>query len=85
MTNDVAIIGVGLHPFGRFDKPAVQMGAEAIRLALALHEIQQPVQLAALYPHRNLQDPKIRLFLDFMAERCQKLIRDLMGPEPGRV
>ena len=34
MTNDVAIIGVGLHPFGRFDKPAVQMGAEAIRLAL---------------------------------------------------
>jgi acetyl-CoA C-acetyltransferase len=33
--NDVAIIGVGLHPFGRFPgKPAVQMGAEAIRLAL---------------------------------------------------
>ncbi len=22
MTNDVAIIGVGLHPFGRFDKTA---------------------------------------------------------------
>ena len=34
--NDVAIIGVGLHPFGRFPgKPAVQMGAEAIQLALA--------------------------------------------------
>jgi acetyl-CoA C-acetyltransferase len=33
--NDVAIIGVGLHPFGRFPgKPAVQMGAEAIQLAL---------------------------------------------------
>jgi acetyl-CoA C-acetyltransferase len=33
--NDVAIIGVGLHPFGRFEgKPAVQMGAEAIQLAL---------------------------------------------------
>ena len=31
MTNDVAIIGVGLHPFGRFDKTAMQMGAEAIR------------------------------------------------------
>jgi hypothetical protein len=26
MTNDVAIIGVGLHPFGRFDKTAMQMG-----------------------------------------------------------
>ncbi len=32
--NDVAIIGVGLHPFGRFDKTAMQMGAEAIRGAL---------------------------------------------------
>jgi len=33
--NDVAIIGVGLHPFGRFgDKSAMQMGAEAILAAL---------------------------------------------------
>lgn len=34
MTNDVAIIGVGLHPFGRFEKTAMEMGAEAIQLAL---------------------------------------------------
>jgi acetyl-CoA acetyltransferase len=34
MTNDVAIIGVGLHPFGRFDKTAMEMGAEAIQTAL---------------------------------------------------
>ena len=46
MTNDVAIIGVGLHPFGRFgDKTAMAMGAEAIRLALSdagveWHDIQ---------------------------------------------
>jgi acetyl-CoA acetyltransferase len=33
--HDVAIIGVGLHPFGRFDKTAIEMGADAIRLALA--------------------------------------------------
>ena len=32
--NAVAIIGVGLHPFGRFDKSAMQMGAEAIQFAL---------------------------------------------------
>src|SRR5258707_326586 len=31
---DVAIIGVGLHPFGRFDKTCMQMGAEAIQAAL---------------------------------------------------
>jgi acetyl-CoA C-acetyltransferase len=33
--DDVAIIGVGLHPFGRFgDKLALEMGADAIMLAL---------------------------------------------------
>jgi acetyl-CoA C-acetyltransferase len=33
--NDVAIIGVGLHPFGRFEgKSAMEMGAEAIQAAL---------------------------------------------------
>ncbi|MQY21816.1 thiolase family protein [Nocardia macrotermitis] len=32
--NDVAIIGVGLHPFGRFSKTAIEMGADAIQLAL---------------------------------------------------
>jgi acetyl-CoA C-acetyltransferase len=32
---DVAIIGVGLHPFGRFPgKSAIEMGAHAVRLAL---------------------------------------------------
>jgi acetyl-CoA acetyltransferase len=32
---DVAIIGVGLHPFGRFPgKSAIEMGADAIRAAL---------------------------------------------------
>ena len=32
---DVAIIGVGLHPFGRFaGKSAIEMGADAVRLAL---------------------------------------------------
>lgn len=37
-----------------------------------------PVQLAAIYPHKKFQDPKTRLLLDFMAERCQRLIRDIM-------
>lgn len=36
------------------------------------------VQLAALYPHKKFQDPKIRLLLDYMAERCQRMIADIM-------
>jgi DNA-binding transcriptional LysR family regulator len=38
-----------------------------------------PVQLAAVYPHKKLQDPKVRLLRDFMAERCQRLIRDVLA------
>ena len=35
MSTDIAIIGVGLHPFGRFgDKSAFDMGADAVELAL---------------------------------------------------
>jgi len=37
-----------------------------------------PVQLAAVYPHKNFQDPKVRLLLDFMADRCQRMIRDIL-------
>ncbi|MBZ9990401.1 LysR family transcriptional regulator [Mesorhizobium sp. BH1-1-5] len=38
-----------------------------------------PVQFAAVYPHKKLQDPKVRLLLDFMAERCQRLIKDVLA------
>jgi len=35
MSTDIAIIGIGLHPFGRFgDKSAFDMGADAVELAL---------------------------------------------------
>lgn len=34
-----------------------------------------PVQLACLYPHRKYQDPKIRLFIDFMATRCREELK----------
>ena len=37
-----------------------------------------PVQFAAVYPHRSFQDQKVRLLLDFMADRCQRIIRDIL-------
>lgn len=37
------------------------------------------LSLAALYPHKNLQDQKVRLLLDFMAERCQRMIRTALA------
>jgi acetyl-CoA acetyltransferase len=47
---DVAIIGVGLHPFGRYgDKLCLQMGAEAAQLALADAGVQwSDVQAASV-------------------------------------
>ncbi len=46
--DDVAIIGVGLHPFGRFPgKTAIDMGAEAIHSSLKDAGIQWPdIQIA---------------------------------------
>lgn len=42
-------------------------------------------QLAAIYPHKRFQDPKVRLIIDFMAERCQRLIgRMLTEPAATR-
>ncbi|MFC3071758.1 LysR family transcriptional regulator [Shinella pollutisoli] len=40
-----------------------------------------PVQLAAIYPHKRFQDPKVRLIIDFMAERCQRLIGRILAGE----
>jgi len=34
-----------------------------------------PAKLAVIFPHKDFQDPKLRLFIDFMAARCQKMIR----------
>ena len=36
-----------------------------------------PIYLACLYRHKRYQDPKIRLFIEFMVERCKKALRDL--------
>ena len=38
-----------------------------------------PVTLAALTPHRRLRDPKVTLFIDFIAER----IRDALAQVPS--
>jgi DNA-binding transcriptional LysR family regulator len=40
------------------------------------------VQLAAIYPHKRFQDPKVRLMIDFMAERCQRLIGKMLESSP---
>ena len=35
-----------------------------------------PSTFGCLYPHRRLQDPKIRLFIDFMIEECRRRLAE---------
>lgn len=71
-----AIAGHGIVNKPRFEvEPYIRDG----RLKVILPETPPvPIQLAAVFPHRKFQDPKIRLLLDFMAERCQRMIRDTL-------
>lgn len=45
-------------------------------VAVLEHEPPLPVQMGCLYPHRKHQDPKVRLFLDFMVGHIQASIAE---------
>ena len=70
-----ALAGRGIINKPRFEvEPYLRDG----RLRVILEDTPPtPVQFAAVYPHKKLQDPKVRMLLDFMAERCQRLTRAL--------
>lgn len=72
-----ALAGHGIINKPRFEiEPFIRDG----RLKVILpNNPPVPVKLAALYPHKNLQDPKVRLLVDYMAERCQRMIREILG------
>ncbi len=74
---DWALAGHGIANKPRFEvEPFIRDG----RLKVILPETPPvPIQFAAVYPHKKLQDPKVRLLLDFMAERCQHMIRDILA------
>ena len=72
-----AIAGHGIVLKPRFE---VEPFIRDLRLKVILPDAPpQPVQLAAVYPHRQYQDTKVRLLLDFMADRCQRMIRDILA------
>lgn len=72
-----ALAGRGIINKPRFE---IHRHFEAGRLILLLPEFPPvPAQLACLYPHKKFQDPKVRLFIDFMATRCLKHIRQILA------
>ncbi|HEY4192851.1 MAG TPA: LysR family transcriptional regulator [Mesorhizobium sp.] len=74
-----ALSGRGIINKPRFEvEPYLREGRLKVILAATP---PTPVQFAAVYPHKKLQDPKVRLLLDFMAERCHRLIKELLAGE----
>ena len=49
--------------------------ADGTLIAVAEATPPVPVQMACLYTHRRHQDPKTRLFMDFMVPRIAAAIR----------
>lgn len=79
------ITGWALEGHGIINKPRFEIEPflRDGRLKIILPDTPPvPVKLAAIYPHRKLQDPKVRLLVDFMAERCQRMIGEILK---GRV
>lgn len=76
-----ALAGHGITNMPRFE---VQKYLNAGRLVTILPD-NPPAEakLAAIIPHKDFQDPKLRLFIDFMASRCQKMVRAALQTNGG--
>lgn len=75
---DWALAGQGIALKPLFE---VAEHLEAGRLVTVVRETPPvPVQLACLFTHRRRQDPKTRLFMEFVIERINRLIRRATPP-----
>ena len=71
-----ALDGHGIVNKPRFEvQPHLDKGALKI---VCRDTPPSPSQFACLYPHKRLQDPKNRLFIDFMVDRCRSALKSIM-------
>jgi DNA-binding transcriptional LysR family regulator len=66
-------------------KPVVEIADHLVTGALvpvAESTPPQDVQLACLYPHKRLQDPKSRLFIDYMVNACRRELAQILARLP---
>jgi DNA-binding transcriptional LysR family regulator len=76
------LTGWALDGHGIVNKPRFDVAEHLARGDLVEVLPETPPVAASfgcLYPHRRLQDPKIRLFTDFMVERCRRIVRQANG------
>jgi DNA-binding transcriptional LysR family regulator len=70
---DWALAGHGIANKPRFEV-AKHLGSGALVEVLP-QTPPMPTSFLCLYPHRKLQDPKVRLFIDYVAEALKPQLR----------
>ncbi len=71
-----------LSGHGIINKPVLEVASYLAEGSLVrILENNPPVaaKFACLYPHKRFQDPKVRLFIDFMSENCKRRVEELMA------
>ncbi|MBP7241357.1 LysR family transcriptional regulator [Amaricoccus sp.] len=75
---DWAVAGHGVVNLSRF-LVAGHLASGALVEVLA-QTPPAPAELAIVYPHKRLMDPKLRVFIDYMAEECRRRVAALDAP-----
>jgi DNA-binding transcriptional LysR family regulator len=57
--------------------------AEGRLIPVAQATPPEPIQMACLYTHRRRQDPKTRLFMEFVTDRIADQVRGQVGGQTG--
>ncbi len=73
-----ALSGCGIINKPEFEILQYLESGELVRVAKETPPTSVP--FSCVYPHKRLQDPKIRLFIDFMVGRCKAHIMQTMSP-----
>ena len=71
---DWALSGQGIALKPVFEVAPHLASGNLVRVANSMPPVS--VQMACLYTHRRHQDPKTRLFMEFMTERVAKMVRE---------
>jgi DNA-binding transcriptional LysR family regulator len=82
------LTGWALAGRGIMLKPAFEVAdhlAEGRLVPVVESNPPQSIQLACLFPHKRLQDPKSRLFIDYMVAEVRKALGELLArlPQPA--
>jgi len=75
-----ALAGCGIVNKPRFEIAEHLAAGRLVEVAAATPPVA--ASLACLYPHRRLQDPKIRLFIDFVAAECRAWLKRVGADAP---